>query len=70
MDLAGIAALITSVTGLVSVVLTFVVIWRVNHVVKLTNSNFSALQSTLDQSLATNREQAAIAHRDAERRES
>lgn len=52
-DLNGIAAIITAVTGLVSVVLTAYVLLRVNHVVRLTNSNFSAMQATLDTALQT-----------------
>ncbi|MFA7296273.1 MAG: hypothetical protein WC211_03680 [Dehalococcoidia bacterium] len=59
--LAYVAPIITAITGFVSVVLTYKVITRVNHVIKLTNSNFSALQATLDQSLETNRVQAATA---------
>ena len=60
-DFVGIAAIITAVTGLCSVILTAVIILKVNHVVKLTNSNFSTMQQTLDTALEKNTEQQIAA---------
>lgn len=63
--LLAIAALITAVGGIVTPLLTVIVILRVNHVVRLTNSNFSAMQRALDEALLTNKEQAGAAIRAA-----
>lgn len=54
MDFTGIAALITSLTGLLSLALTTVVIFKLGTVHKLVNSNFTNLDARLQQSLEIN----------------
>lgn len=61
MDLQGVAVIITALTGLLSVVLTAYIILKVGQVHKLTNSNFSSMQTTLSEVLAQNAEQAKLA---------
>lgn len=64
MDYAGLAALITSITGMLTLVFLALVylragkiVQKADHIVQLSNSNFSALQATLDAALAENARQ-------------
>jgi hypothetical protein len=60
MDLVGLAAVITALTGTASLVITVYLILRVEHVSRatqqihdLTNSNFSKMQKLLEKAVET-----------------
>lgn len=66
MDLVGIAALITALTGAFSLIISLYLIYRVSrvqettdHIQHLTNSNFSKMQSLLGQAIRSNEASAA-----------
>ena len=66
MDLVGIAALITALTGAFSLIISLYLIYRVSrvqettdHIQHLTNSNFSKMQTLLAQAIQTTEADAA-----------
>ena len=72
-SLTGIAAIITAVTGVCSLIISVYLIWRISrvdqtarHIEYLTNSNFSEMQTLLETAVETARESA---ERDRERQD-
>ena len=66
MDLVGIAALITALTGAFSLIISLYLIYRVSrvqettdHIQHLTNSNFSKMQNLLGQAVRSTEASAA-----------
>jgi hypothetical protein len=47
MNAEGVAALITAVTGVLSLAMTLVVLLRTGHIINLTNANFKRMQEEL-----------------------